>query len=50
MLETDDEYFSYSPDQVSPHGRWTISGLDLSRGTLEKVYAKNSLAIFGGDH
>jgi predicted TIM-barrel fold metal-dependent hydrolase len=49
MLETDDEYFSYSPDQVSPHGRWTISGLDLSRGTLEKVYAKNSLAIFGGD-
>jgi predicted TIM-barrel fold metal-dependent hydrolase len=40
FLETADEYFDYwnAPGQ----GRWTISGLDLPRDVLEKVYAKNA--------
>ena len=40
FLETADEHFDYwnSPGQ----GRWTISGLDLPRDVLEKVYAKNA--------
>ena len=40
FLETADEYFDYwrAPNQ----GRWKISGLDLPRDVLEKVYAKNA--------
>ena len=40
FLETADESFDYwnAPGQ----GRWTISGLDLPRDVLEKVYAKNA--------
>ena len=40
FLESADEHFDYwhSPGQ----GRWTISGLDLPRDVLEKVYAKNA--------
>jgi predicted TIM-barrel fold metal-dependent hydrolase len=45
LLETDDEYFSYSSSPVPPNGRWTISGLDLSDGTLGRVYATNARAL-----
>ncbi len=40
FLETADEYFDYwgAPNQ----GRWKISGLDLPKEVLEKVYAKNA--------
>ena len=40
FLETADENFDYwnSPGQ----GRWKISGLDLPRAVLEKVYARNA--------
>jgi len=40
FLETADESFDYwhAPNQ----GRWTISGLDLPREVLEKVYLKNA--------
>ncbi len=40
FLETADEHFDYwnAPRQ----GRWKISGLDLPRDVLEKVYAKNA--------
>jgi hypothetical protein len=40
FLETADEHFDYwnAPTQ----GRWKISGLDLPRDVLEKVYAKNA--------
>jgi predicted TIM-barrel fold metal-dependent hydrolase len=40
LLETADEAFDYwnSPGQ----GRWTISGLDLPRDVLERVYSKNA--------
>jgi predicted TIM-barrel fold metal-dependent hydrolase len=40
FFETADEHFDYwrAPNQ----GRWKISGLDLPKGVLEKVYAKNA--------
>jgi predicted TIM-barrel fold metal-dependent hydrolase len=40
FLETADEHFDYwnHPGQ----GRWRISGLDLPRDVLEKVYARNA--------
>jgi predicted TIM-barrel fold metal-dependent hydrolase len=48
FFETADEHFDYwrAPNQ----GRWTISGLDLPKDVLEKVYARNVervLAAFG---
>ena len=40
FFETADEHFDYrrAPNQ----GRWKISGLDLPKDVLEKVYAKNA--------
>lgn len=45
FLETADEHFDYwhAPNQ----GRWTISGLDLPRDVLEKVYLKNAERVLG---
>ena len=52
FLETADEHFDYwrAPNQ----GRWKISGLDLPKDVLEKVYVKNSERVIpasggGGD-
>ncbi len=46
LLETEDEYFPYSVGTEAPHqGRWQISGLGLSRETLERVYAANARAV-----
>jgi predicted TIM-barrel fold metal-dependent hydrolase len=42
FLETDDEYFSYSPDGVPTQGRWQIYGLFLPNDVLEKVYRRNA--------
>jgi predicted TIM-barrel fold metal-dependent hydrolase len=42
FLETEDEYFDYSPARVPPQGRWRISGLGLPERILEKVYCKNA--------
>jgi hypothetical protein len=39
FLETADEWFRYSPDDVPPEGRWAISGLDLAAEVLDQVYA-----------
>jgi predicted TIM-barrel fold metal-dependent hydrolase len=39
FLETPDESFAYSPDDVPPEGRWAISGLDLPAEVLDEVYA-----------
>lgn len=45
FLETADEHFDYwnYPGQ----GRWRISGLDLPRDMLEKIYAKNAERVLG---
>jgi predicted TIM-barrel fold metal-dependent hydrolase len=47
FLETDDEYFDYSPARVPPQGRWRIYGLALPDNILEKVYQRNAARIIG---
>jgi predicted TIM-barrel fold metal-dependent hydrolase len=47
MLETADEAFEYSEELPPPTGRWTVSGLDLARPVLEKVYAANAVKLLG---
>lgn len=42
FLETDDEYFDYSPAEVPPQGRWRIYGIHLPDGILRKVYNGNA--------
>jgi predicted TIM-barrel fold metal-dependent hydrolase len=42
FLETEDEYFDYSPGEVPSQGRWKIYGLGLSDSILRKVYATNA--------
>lgn len=48
FLETADEHFPYSPDEVPPQGRWAISGLGLARPVLEAVYAGNAQRLIPG--
>ncbi len=47
FLETDDEYFDYSPGMKDNQGRWKIYGLHLPDHVLEKIYNRNALKIFG---
>ena len=46
FLETDDEYFNYSPAQPPPQGRWQIYGINLPDDVLQQVYASNARRIF----
>jgi predicted TIM-barrel fold metal-dependent hydrolase len=48
FLETDDEYFPYSPSDPPPTGRWCISGLDLPEEVLGLVYAENARRLLPG--
>jgi predicted TIM-barrel fold metal-dependent hydrolase len=47
FLETDDEYFEYSPDGIPGQGRWSIYGLHLPADVLEKIYRLNALRVLG---
>lgn len=47
FLQTEDEYFSYSPDGIPSQGRWMIYGLHLPRDILDKVYHDNAARLFG---
>jgi predicted TIM-barrel fold metal-dependent hydrolase len=47
FLETEDEYFPYSPDGIPGQGRWMIYGLNLGRDILDKVYHDNAARLFG---
>ena len=48
FLETDDEYFSYAPDEPTPPvGRWEISGAQLPPDALAAVYSGNARRILG---
>jgi predicted TIM-barrel fold metal-dependent hydrolase len=48
LLETDDEYFPYTPDgEAPPQGRWHISGLALGHESLERLYAENARRLLG---
>jgi predicted TIM-barrel fold metal-dependent hydrolase len=42
FLETDDEFFSYSPYDPPPTGRWFISALNLPAEVLRLVYSENA--------
>ncbi len=48
FLETDDEHFPHSTEEVPLMGRWAISGLDLPDDVLPKVYADNALRLIPG--
>jgi predicted TIM-barrel fold metal-dependent hydrolase len=45
FLETADEQFPHSTEEVPLMGRWGISGLDLPDGVLDKVYVENALRL-----
>ena len=45
FLETDDEYFNYSPAPLPTQGRWHVHGLYLPQNVLEKVYYLNAERI-----
>ena len=45
FLETDDEYFNYSLDEIPSQGRWYIYGLNLPDAILKKVYFENAEKI-----
>jgi predicted TIM-barrel fold metal-dependent hydrolase len=49
FLETEDEYFDYSPAPVPPQGRWRIYGLGLPEAILRKVYSGNAARLLGVD-
>ena len=49
FLETEDEYFEYSPGPVPTQGRWRIYGLGLPNPILKKVYSENADRILGLD-
>jgi predicted TIM-barrel fold metal-dependent hydrolase len=48
FLETADEHFPYSSDEVPPQGRWAVSGLGLARPVLDAVYAGNAQRLIPG--
>ncbi len=50
FLETEDEYFPYSPDPIPGQGRWMIYGLNLPADILDKVYLTNAARLFNLTH
>jgi predicted TIM-barrel fold metal-dependent hydrolase len=48
FLETEDEHFPHSTEEVPEMGRWGIYGLGLPDDILRKVYADNALRIVRG--
>jgi predicted TIM-barrel fold metal-dependent hydrolase len=45
FLETADEHFPHSTEEIPLMGRWAVSGLDLPDEVLAKVYAANVLRL-----
>ncbi len=45
FLETEDEYFDYSPAPIPPQGRWRIYGLNLPDEALKRIYRLNAQHI-----
>jgi predicted TIM-barrel fold metal-dependent hydrolase len=48
FLETADEHFPHSTEEVPLMGRWAISGLDLPDEALRQVYGENARRIVPG--
>jgi predicted TIM-barrel fold metal-dependent hydrolase/lysophospholipase L1-like esterase len=46
FLETEDEYFDYTPNGKPDQGRWKIYGIFLPDDVLRKIYNQNALKIF----
>lgn len=49
FLETDDEYFSPTQNEVPEMGRWYIYGVFLPDDALRKIYHQNAVRIFKMD-
>ena len=47
FLETGDEYFDYSIDELPPQGRWKIYGVELDDMVLRKLYSGNARQALG---
>ncbi len=46
FLESDDEYFAYSPDDgAPPQGRWAVSALKLAPEVLTALYRDNAKRV-----
>ncbi len=45
FLESEDEYFDYSFEEIPPSGRWRIYGLNLPDRVLEQVYTLNAKKV-----
>jgi predicted TIM-barrel fold metal-dependent hydrolase len=45
FLETEDEYFDYTPARIPPQGRWRIYGINLGDAILRKVYRENAARL-----
>jgi predicted TIM-barrel fold metal-dependent hydrolase len=45
FLETDDEYFNYSTEDIPQQGRWYVHGLFLPDDVLRKVYSENAQRV-----
>lgn len=45
FLETEDEYFEYTPAPKPAQGRWNIYGIGLSDQILKKVYWSNAAGL-----
>jgi predicted TIM-barrel fold metal-dependent hydrolase len=48
FLETADEHFAHSTEEVPLMGRWSISGIELPDEVLRKVYSENALRLVPG--
>jgi predicted TIM-barrel fold metal-dependent hydrolase len=48
FLETEDESFPYSTEDIPAQGRWAISGLGLSEDVLRAVYEDNARRLIPG--
>ena len=47
FLETEDEYFDYTPAPKPAQGRWCIYGIGLPEPVLRKVYWENAARLIG---
>jgi predicted TIM-barrel fold metal-dependent hydrolase len=47
FLETEDEYFDYTPAPKPAQGRWCIYGVGLPEPILRKVYWENAAQLLG---
>ena len=47
FLETDDEYFNYSPSEIPGQGRWYVCGMNLNDEVLRKIYFENARQVLG---